>query len=74
MKIEPKIGAVFEVDGKHYKCVEWTRWNGITCCNMCAFIRPGACAIQISCFASEREDGKNVFFKEVKKKNDRTED
>ena len=56
MALEPKVGEVFELDGKKYKCVK----SSLTC-KKCDLDR-NYCRV-IDCTKEWRADNKNVIFK-----------
>ena len=58
--MERKIGEIFELKGEWYQCVEWIG----PCCEHCD-LKFNECNGKCDC--DEREDGKNIIFKKLKK-------
>lgn len=65
--MERKIGEVFEIDGKEYKVAECID-DYMGYCDKCAFDGSYRCMSKKRgyCEMSNREDGKDVYFIEVK--------
>ena len=61
--MERKIGEVFKFEGRKYKVVERVNKYDLYC-DRCAFDEGGDCYPY--CYSDVREDGKNVYFVEVK--------
>jgi hypothetical protein len=60
--LEPKINEVFELLGKHFRCIKDEPRQA---CRGCAFHPDDSGCVFMNCDKYEREDGENVIFKEV---------
>ena len=58
MKTEPKIGELFMLNGKAFRCVEDFGWG----CLKCALRRLNVDCRNVECMGSFRKDGKHVYF------------
>lgn len=62
--ITPKIGEVFEFEGRKAKCLK-DRPTTERPCKLCCFLRSGLCH-KLNCVGKGRFDGKDVHFRKVK--------
>lgn len=64
---EYEVGEEFKVDGEKYRCIDNNfHSDGVNYCKKCDFYKKssGFCD-NMNCAASDRADGKDVFFKKV---------
>lgn len=57
MALEPKVGEIFELDGKKYECVKGEY------CTDCIFLKANYKCLKLKCISSYRQDKTPVIFK-----------
>lgn len=62
---EVGVGEIFEFEGRKYKCVESFKLDKVNC-HICAFFVIDCKYCLSECYHGYREDGKEVYFVEVK--------
>ena len=59
MSLEPKVGEIFELDGKKYKCVNVYYYD----CSKCSIQSGSKNCKKLKCSLLEREDNNRVIYK-----------